>query len=354
MKKEGIVNITGQQLFLKNTGAHEPILNFAGLPRNPTEIDIFDAFFPLDYGAILCEDHNRRKRLHPKAHKKPQEFMAFMHTFVAMALNGAPSMKEWTRDGATSFLSPNCFETIHRDFLLKGQTLAKFLKKFQELALLRVQPGGFLAMDEQMWGTQMESIFKVYIERKPTNWGFKCFVIACKLPGDLNPFIISIKPDLFRPAITPLQSLEWVIEVLEPYRSRVKGVILDSWFSSVTFQQNHSEFPFIIAVHSNQISKFKQILEYQLELGQYRNYVWGSSILSVWKDRGFVVVLTNAHAVISSTASFTIDAYPRSESLQMSEAGLTALKNAGISKADLTIIAKRIGISIGNDMGSIW
>ena len=121
------------------------------------------------------------------------------------------------------------------------------------------QVAGHSAVDEYILEYQGESAYKIFMERKPHPWGFKCFFWCFSLTNSQRPVLYQVIPDLRIPIHSPSEIINKLVALI-PQGATV-SVTADSWFTSLQLMEAHPNVNFTFAISSAKLEPRSRSLE---------------------------------------------------------------------------------------------
>ena len=298
--------------------------------KNPLKNDLSTLVEPENFFGLIITDEfllqickwtnenasAQRNRKRRESHEKKWEpitlikLKAFLALLFLMPLVGKPNLKDyWSNKALTS--TPGLKNILTRDEFLKIKRNIRFYdtqRHNKQDALYRVRPlmneilsntnenynpPKELTLDETMISFKGRCKFRVYMPLKPVRYGFKAFTVT---PSD-EPIVLNLSVY----DGTNHDLIHLVGSMLKPFESKGHIVYMDRYYSSPKVFK-YLEEKGIGACGTcllNRLQLTEEIKENidSLQKNQFLYYESENLLLSVWKDKKPVTVLSTVHKV---------------------------------------------------------
>jgi hypothetical protein len=221
----------------------------------------------------------------PRKRFTRHEVLMFVVILLFARISGHSEIQEYRKGLPQKTLSERRFKSMYSAFTFD---LESFTKKVNELLKKVFIPGGNASWDETMWGWKGGHWALVFIERKPTPFGFKILTLCLvsKLTG--RPYLWHFIPSITRdtvPIASVLQEFKDAMQTAENVT-----VAADRWFGQLSWLRANPDFPITLALRRDQDTDLLTTMAYNLKPNQYRIFSDGKTFITVYADEEKLII----------------------------------------------------------------
>jgi hypothetical protein len=220
--------------------------------------------------------------------KKPftkHEVLMFIVILLFARISGYSAIEEYREGLPQRTLTSKRFRKMYAAFTIDLESLTE---KINSLLKKAFNPGGNASWDETMWAWEGDHWALVFIERKPTPFGFKILTICFVSKVTGRPYLWHFVPSITRESVP-------IVTVLQEFKEAMQAapnvpVCADRWFGQLSFLCANAAFPITLALKRDQDTDLLTAMAYNLKPYQYRIFSNGKTFITVYADGDKLVI----------------------------------------------------------------